>query len=390
MIQRPGPQNVTKGASMQRILGFSIGFLFVLVTRTEAGRHEPRSLLDYFLDAEIVAICTLENAIPPSKVLPKGQVDLVLEDVLRTHMIIKGRKSIVHPVHVEPTKGKHIVAVHVDKGMTYAYIALPLDREGEIERFVRHSVLLNDKSRMGRAKYALDFLLSPNKMVADSADIEFSRISYADLRKVAETVKPETCVKAIQGNKDSSGPSRWHAMLLGHCGKKEHAVILQQTIDGSKNPKTFVRSEVFIALTLLDREAGWRAITDIVVNKELPFLTRYNALHAARFFFTERKDVIDEKTCVAAVSSVLTVADMADFAVEDLRKWRRWEYSDTILKLPAKSAILRKCVLRFALQCPTQQAKDFVNTERTRDREFVEETEELLALENEQDTPPKK
>jgi hypothetical protein len=40
-------------------------------------------------------------------------------------------------------------------------------------------------------------------------------------------------------------------------------------------------------------------------------------------------------------------------------------------------------VLRFAIQCPTQQAKDYVTAQRAIDREYVEDAEEVLILENE-------
>ena len=79
---------------------------------------------------------------------------------------------------------------------------------------------------------------------------------------------------------------------------------------------------------------------------------------------------------------------MADFAVEDLRKWQRWEYCDQILDLFNKKGyntpIVRKSILRYALQCPMPAAAKFVMSQRARDAEWVEETKELLDME----TPP--
>jgi len=69
---------------------------------------------------------------------------------------------------------------------------------------------------------------------------------------------------------------------------------------------------------------------------------------------------------------------MADFAIEDLRKWRRWEYCDQVIDLAGKenfgTPIMRKAILRYALQCPSGRAVDYVKAQRKLDREYVDDT----------------
>jgi hypothetical protein len=75
---------------------------------------------------------------------------------------------------------------------------------------------------------------------------------------------------------------------------------------------------------------------------------------------------------------------MADFGVEDLRKWKRWEMTDQILGLFDKEThdapVVKRSILRFALQSPDKKAAEFVQAQRRRDAEWVRETEELLQL----------
>jgi hypothetical protein len=52
--------------------------------------------------------------------------------------------------------------------------------------------------------------------------------------------------------------------------------------------------------------------------------------------------------------------------------------------------VIRRTVLRFALQCPLPAAKTLVVLERARDPEWVSDTEELLALETDGMGPAKK
>jgi hypothetical protein len=76
---------------------------------------------------------------------------------------------------------------------------------------------------------------------------------------------------------------------------------------------------------------------------------------------------------------------MADFAIEDLRKRRRWEYCDQIIDLFGKKSpnpsYLRKSILRYALQCKTERAAAFVKARRVQDPQGMDELEELLKLE---------
>jgi hypothetical protein len=81
---------------------------------------------------------------------------------------------------------------------------------------------------------------------------------------------------------------------------------------------------------------------------------------------------------------------MADFAIEDLRKWQRWELSDKVLDLFDQEThnvpVIRRAILRYALRCPNSRATAFVREQRRLDPDYVNDAEELLRLE--QEAPP--
>src|SRR5262249_17836403 len=114
-------------------------------------------------------------------------------------------------------------------------------------------------------------------------------------------------------------------------------------------------------------------------------MLRYAALRSARFFWDSRPDVVDKKSLVEGVTLLLDQGDVADLAIEDLRKWERWETCERVLALQNLKShdapIIKRAILRYALSCPQPQAAAFVAAYRKRDPETVKDVEELLKLE---------
>ncbi len=149
---------------------------------------------------------------------------------------------------------------------------------------------------------------------------------------------------------------------------------------------------------MLEPEKGWTFLKDLVQDKRQPFLVRYSGLQTIRFLYESRPDVVakDEtaakKEIINGILGVLNVTDMADFAIEDLRKWKRWECCDRVIGLFTQknytAPVIRKSILRYALQCPLDTAKRFVSEQQARDAEWVNDTRELLELETIPSTVP--
>jgi hypothetical protein len=86
------------------------------------------------------------------------------------------------------------------------------------------------------------------------------------------------------------------------------------------------------------------------------------------------------------MGGLIHVPDMADFAIDELRRWHRWEFTPPIMELSGKKTheltVIRRAILRFMLQSPEATARKFVEEQRQRDAEWVKDTEELLKLES--------
>ena len=120
-------------------------------------------------------------------------------------------------------------------------------------------------------------------------------------------------------------------------------------------------------------------------------MIRYAALRATRFFWDSRPDVVDKKQVVDAACLLLDQGDITDLAIEDLRKWGRWEVAGRVLTLYGQKShdipIVRRAILRFALSCPEPKAAAFVEDLRKKDPEMVKDAEELLKLDTQAAAP---
>jgi hypothetical protein len=140
--------------------------------------------------------------------------------------------------------------------------------------------------------------------------------------------------------------------------------------------------QMFLAQVLLQPDPGWPVARAILRNPNKDFMVRYAALRAARFFYEMRPDVVPRPDVIDGVTLLLPQADIADLAIEDLRKWKCWDLTPRVLALKDSKVhdipINRRAILRFALCSPAGMAKEFVDEERKRDPQRVRDTEDLL------------
>ena len=85
---------------------------------------------------------------------------------------------------------------------------------------------------------------------------------------------------------------------------------------------------------------------------------------------------------LVALGAVLQQGELADLAVEELRKGEMWDLTEAVLAQYGRKGldapIQRRAIVRYALSCPLPQAKTFVVELRKREAELVHEVEEWL------------
>ena len=87
---------------------------------------------------------------------------------------------------------------------------------------------------------------------------------------------------------------------------------------------------------------------------------------------------------------MLVQGELADLAVEDLRRWRMWDLTREVLNLYGKKGydapIMQRALVRYALSCDDNAARSFLAERRSKEPDLVKEVEESLQYEK---VPPK-
>ena len=123
-------------------------------------------------------------------------------------------------------------------------------------------------------------------------------------------------------------------------------------------------------LILLAPADGWSFATEVLGDAKRPYSIRLSAIGTVRFLQSTRgADCKAEvlKCCAA----LLPHGDLADQAIEDLRRWGYWDLTTDVLAQFGKpthaAPIVRRAIVRYALSAPGDEASRFVAAARQSD-----------------------
>jgi hypothetical protein len=256
--------------------------------------------------------------------------------------------------------------------------------------YVKGLLAIDAKDKVKLMRYAFDYLDHKDQTVATDAYHEFVTAGDPDIRTAAKGLAPEKLRGWLRDEKTPATRLRLYGYLLGNCGTKADAALLRKLLDRLTRHEdgSPVCDGILTGYTLLDPKEGWAYARELFKRPNADFIGRYSALRAARYFHTTHPGVLTQKDILGVVSLALEQPDMADLPVNDLRQWKCWELTDAVLALFDNKdfdiPIVRRNVVRYALQCPDPKATRFVAELRKKDPDLVAAAEEYLR----QEKPP--
>jgi hypothetical protein len=343
----------------------------------------------------LILFGTLENAKFNPDAPNAGTTDLQIELIVKDHPFIGGKKTVTLNRYIQLDKNtpvKYLVFCDVFNNKLDAYRGLPVNPKSPIATYLKGALELREKDVTSRLTYFFKFLDSDDIDVSNDAYVEFANADYKDFRPLAEKLPPDELAKWLDDPNTPASRFGLYGSMLGHCGAAKHAVTLRHMLDDPKKRfGTGIDGMIAGYVMLLPKE-GWGYVLDLVKDPGRDFLVRYAALRAIRFFWEYRSDIVAPSELINGVMSMVGQDDISDLAIEDLRKWKRWEVTEKIIGLYGRKShdvpIIRRAILRFALcaQADNEKAREFVKAMRAKDKSWVEDVEDLLRFENE---PPK-
>ncbi len=338
-----------------------------------------------FANAQMVLFGTFKNAKLGGGVLDEGTSDFAIEKVLKNHEIVQGKGMITIPKYVDRPKSKFLLYCDVYKGRIDPYRAAEVTEESQLLKYIEGAIALKDKSISERLRYCADFLTSPEMEVSMDAYREFAKADYKDYMNVAKKLDPERIAGWLRDSKTPSYRYGLYASLLGHCGGPKHAELLNSMVLDPEKRKNASVDGLFAGSIMIQPKESWKFLLSHLDNPKEDFNMRYACIRTIRFLWDQRPDLIDKNELAAAMVAAAKHPDVSDFAIDDLRRWKRWETSKFVLGLFNEKShnvgVIQRAILRFGLQSPESEAAKFVEAQRKRDLEWVRDTEEILKLE---------
>ncbi len=343
-------------------------------------RRQP--LRERFAESKVVIAGVLKN--PVARDDGTGTTEFHITHVLKADAALGKATAITIPRYlpvVADTPPDYLFFCSVVDGKVEPTHGIPCTKA--VTEYLAAVAKLDPNSVEQRLGYFFRQLDAPDPTVSADAFIEFARAPDADIVKARAYLDRKKIRGWIADPKTPEERVGVFGLLLGLCGDKADADWLLAELRAAK-PSERVSANLgglLCGLILLNPEHGWKLTAEVLASPTRGFSDKLNAISALRFFQATRPKECKEQilTCLKVV---VANNDLADLAIDDLRRWGWWDLTGTVLEQYARHAApsVRRGVVRYALQCPEETAKRFVNDVRATDPALVKKVEDGLKL----------
>jgi hypothetical protein len=315
-----------------------------------------------------------------------GSTDLNVEHVVKDDPA-RGKQQVITVSRYVPVDAKNpprfLVFCDVNNGRIDAYRGVPIKNTAVVE-YLRGALAIPEKDRTKSLRYAFGHLDSSDPDVAADAFLEFAKATDQEIGDVARHLKPEKLRKLMTDPKTPAERLSVFAFLLGACGTKTDADLLAGMLAKNEERTAAATSGLLGGLIELRPQDGWEAVVRILKDPKRPFSQRLSALGALRFYHSW-KPTETKTEVLRGLGALIEDGDMADMAIEDLRRWQWWELTPTVLTQYGKpthdAPLVQRAILRYAFSCPRDEAKKFLEGVKAKQPELYNDVAESLRLE---------
>ncbi len=316
-----------------------------------------------------------------------GTSELQVEHYLKADDRLKGMKSLTLSRFIPPAPNmKVLVFLDVVGGRydDYRGVPFPSDR---VVKYIQEAPPFQTKAkpeeRAARLRYFFEYLNDAERELANDAYKEWALAGNREVGLVAKTMPAAKLRKWFLDRDTPSERLSLYGYLLGACGGDQDADMLRRFIQNPDDRTNKALEGLLAGYIALKPVDGWKLALDILADSQRPFNQHYAVIRTVRFYHGYQPEQSGEK--IVACTAVMLKQDIvADLAIEDLRKWRLWNHTDSILPLygkPGAAPITKGAVIRYALCCPQPQAAKFIEQVTRQEPDRVKDARELLELE---------
>lgn len=172
--------------------------------------------------------------------------------------------------------------------------------------------------------------------------------------------------------------------MLGAAGNEADASELKKMLaDGSERISN-AHDGILCGLMNLKPKEGWQVAHGILQDGRKSFQQRLSVVRAVRFYHGWQPEKYRAQI-QQALEIMIVQGELADLAIEDMRRWQIWDRTRDILALYGKKGynapIMKGVLIRYSLSCPQDAAVAQFLAERRKDEpDILKDIEEQLRL----------
>lgn len=265
-----------------------------------------------------------------------------------------------------------------------------------------------------RLEYFIKFLEYPDPLVANDAFQEFGNSSYTDVVPLAEKLSPDEISGWITSEDTTPTRLAFYGMLLGICGKVEHAELLEKKVFEETDEFRLGIDGLMSGYLLLAGEEGLERLEEEKIKphyvetvkpdgtverrNKVPFSETYATMRAIRFMWDYGGGRISAERLRQSMRSFLDRPDLADLVIADLARWKDWSVQERLMEIYGAPeydvASVKRAIVRYFLVCAAsapkddpappehvQSARKHLADLRARDPKIVQEAERFFFIE---------
>jgi hypothetical protein len=336
-------------------------------------------------DSKLILFGTLDKSTPNAG--GTGSTEFTLTKAIKSDPILGDKKTLEIPRYIPVDKNKehprYLLFVDVFKGKLDFFRGVPVQSADAVD-YIQGLVKIDPTDRSKLLLHCFKFLEHPDKEIAYDAYLELAKATDQEIGQIAGKLSPDKLRGWLKDPKIPQERLGLYAFLLGGCGKDVDATFLRTLLDKPTEHTTPAYDGILDGYIQLRPKEGWELARTLLRNEKQPFQIRFAVVRTLRFFHNWKPEE-NEANILACFQRILAQGDLADLAIADLIRWKKWDLTDEVLGLFAKKTheapIVRRSIVRYALLCPKPAAATFIADRRKQDADLVSDVEEGLQLE---------
>jgi len=229
------------------------------------------------------------------------------------------------------------------------------------------------EQRQKRLAWFLGYLEHPELLVSNDAYGEFAAAPYKIIRPLRDQMPREKLIQWVADSETSVTRIALYGMMLGLCGTKDDAVVLEKKIMTVDSDFRLGLEGIMSGYLMLTGEEGLEKLEDAKirnefyttesgVEKKLPFSETYATVNTLRFMKKHEPGHIPIERLAGAMYLLLDRPELSDLIIADLARWKDWSVQSRLMGMFDQEEYqipsIKRAIVRYMLACEKAGKKD--------------------------------